>query len=52
MIDGCLYMIFRFFLVIEEELIKNNDDCVICWDFMVVVRKLLCGYFFYKYEIV
>ena len=52
LIDGCLHMILRFPLATEEELIKNNDDCAICWDSMVAARKLPCGHLFHKYEIV
>ena len=33
----------------EEELIKNNDDCAICWDSMAAARKLPCGHLFHKY---
>ena len=33
----------------EEELIRNNDDCAICWDSMAAARKLPCGHLFHKY---
>lgn len=38
----------RFPLATEEELIKNNDDCAICWDSMVAARKLPCGHLFHN----
>lgn len=40
----------RFPLATEEELIKNNDDCAICWDSMSSARKLTCGHLFHKYD--
>lgn len=42
--------IVRFPLATEEELIKNNDDCAICWDSMSSARKLTCGHLFHKYD--
>jgi len=38
----------RFPLATEEELIKNNDDCAICWDSMGAARKLPCGHLFHN----
>lgn len=38
----------RFPLATEEELIKNNDDCAICWDSMASARKLPCGHLFHN----
>lgn len=38
----------RFPLATEEELIKNNDDCAICWDSMAAARKLPCGHLFHN----
>lgn len=38
----------RFPFATEEQLMKNNDDCAICWDSMETARKLPCGHLFHN----
>ncbi|XP_013859993.1 E3 ubiquitin-protein ligase AMFR isoform X2 [Austrofundulus limnaeus] len=38
----------RFSVATAEELAANNDDCAICWDAMLIARKLPCGHLFHN----
>lgn len=38
----------KFPMVQPEELLRNNDDCAICWERMDSARKLPCGHMFHN----
>jgi len=38
----------RFAEATDEEIMKYDDSCAICWDKMQRARKLPCGHLFHK----